>query len=352
MVCIIDDRDDVWQGCANLVQVKPYHFFLHTGDINVPPGLGKHDDPSPPKSFTEEALQDTNSNDSTENLQFNKDNKNNKNEGQDEEKNEDQDEDENEDKDDNNEIKEKGIDENKDTDTEVHYKSTKNPEDVEEGQSKKNDGIIVAENTGEDDNIKDTSKNNSESAESNDTCSKKDSKSKSTNSEKLKTKRKHGRDKKEKQKQEEKPQFNSKEMEDQDDYLLYLEDILKRIHTEFYTQTEIETKSKTLREIIPKVRSRVLEGLCLTFSGLVPNNQKLHQSRAYKVARAFGAQVSQVLIHLLKFCISNSRSSASYSWIILKHFIKVNNSDEYLHEVIMLYKYIYNFRTSQNNLLI
>ena len=37
MVCIIDDREDVWNSASNLVQVKPYTFFKNTGDINAPP---------------------------------------------------------------------------------------------------------------------------------------------------------------------------------------------------------------------------------------------------------------------------------------------------------------------------
>jgi len=41
MVCIIDDREDVWNYAPNLIHVKPYHFFRHTGDINAPPGLEK-----------------------------------------------------------------------------------------------------------------------------------------------------------------------------------------------------------------------------------------------------------------------------------------------------------------------
>ena len=38
MVCIIDDREDVWSFAPNLVHVKPYIFFKNTGDINAPPG--------------------------------------------------------------------------------------------------------------------------------------------------------------------------------------------------------------------------------------------------------------------------------------------------------------------------
>ena len=37
MVAIIDDREDVWGGCPNLVHVKPYVFFAGTADINATP---------------------------------------------------------------------------------------------------------------------------------------------------------------------------------------------------------------------------------------------------------------------------------------------------------------------------
>jgi RNA polymerase II subunit A-like phosphatase len=36
MVCIIDDREDVWNYARNLVCVKPYVYFKNTGDINDP----------------------------------------------------------------------------------------------------------------------------------------------------------------------------------------------------------------------------------------------------------------------------------------------------------------------------
>ena len=34
MVCIIDDREDVWNSARNLVHVKPYVWFKDVGDIN------------------------------------------------------------------------------------------------------------------------------------------------------------------------------------------------------------------------------------------------------------------------------------------------------------------------------
>ena len=36
MVCIIDDREDVWNYAPNLIHVKPYHYFKNVGDINAP----------------------------------------------------------------------------------------------------------------------------------------------------------------------------------------------------------------------------------------------------------------------------------------------------------------------------
>lgn len=36
MVCIIDDREDVWNYSPNLIHVRPYFYFKNTGDINAP----------------------------------------------------------------------------------------------------------------------------------------------------------------------------------------------------------------------------------------------------------------------------------------------------------------------------
>lgn len=106
--------------------------------------------------------------------------------------------------------------------------------------------------------------------------------------------------------------------EDDDDYLLYLEDILRRIHTEFYATIEKEGGRKSLRDIIPRVRAQVLKGVHLTFSGLIPTHQKLHQSRAYKVARAFGAEVAQVIFF---FFFYFSFYFISYIFILMYYYI-------------------------------
>ncbi|XP_033613235.1 RNA polymerase II subunit A C-terminal domain phosphatase isoform X2 [Fukomys damarensis] len=38
MVCIIDDREDVWKFAPNLITVKKYVYLPGTGDVNAPPG--------------------------------------------------------------------------------------------------------------------------------------------------------------------------------------------------------------------------------------------------------------------------------------------------------------------------
>lgn len=40
-MCVIDDREDVWNFATNVIQVKPYRYFKNTGDINAPLGFAK-----------------------------------------------------------------------------------------------------------------------------------------------------------------------------------------------------------------------------------------------------------------------------------------------------------------------
>ncbi|XP_015112781.1 RNA polymerase II subunit A C-terminal domain phosphatase isoform X2 [Diachasma alloeum] len=230
LVCIIDDREDVWQGCGNLVQVKPYHFFKHTGDIHAPPGLEKRDLPE---------ILDSNelSNNVTQIVQNDDD---------------DDDADANANA---NERRENGMtveeakaitEKYKDADSLLPQADKNGQENVQDSSGK---GETKEEKINKDqvDIISTISKKNSEA-----------------------------------------------EDDDHDDYLLYLEDILKRIYTEFYEHMD-RGERKPLRDIIPKVKRRVLQGLLLTFSGLIPTQHKLEDSRAYRVAKAFGAQVEQDL---------------------------------------------------------
>lgn len=262
LVCIIDDREDVWQGCGNLVQVKPYHFFRHTGNINAPPGLEKADASRPPEpaNTNEPCTNDSQSKDDTS-----------ANESQ---SKSDAPEQLNEAKQslDNPSVEETNHEENKDEKTEDEMEDTKNEKDeYTKATTEENAESNIQCNIAKEEDKEEEDKTDKEVTEAPSEKTDKDSK------------------------QVMPKQENNIIDEDDDDYLLYLEDILRRIHTEFYATLDQENTRKSLRDIIPRVRSQVLKGLCLTFSGLIPTHQKLHQSRAYKVARAFGAEVTQVM---------------------------------------------------------
>jgi RNA polymerase II subunit A-like phosphatase len=86
------------------------------------------------------------------------------------------------------------------------------------------------------------------------------------------------------------------EVEDEDDYLVYLEEILKTVHKAFYDlYDELNGEVPDLKSVIPYVRRKLLAGTSLVFSGLVPTHTPLEKNRAYLVARSMGAQVTQDL---------------------------------------------------------
>ncbi|TMW41780.1 hypothetical protein DOY81_013136 [Sarcophaga bullata] len=89
---------------------------------------------------------------------------------------------------------------------------------------------------------------------------------------------------------------NKIEILDPDDYLLYLEVILTNIHKRFYSIYDETKDIPDLKIIVPKIRSEVLRDCNLVFSGLVPTNMKLQQSRAYFIAKSLGAEVSQNIL--------------------------------------------------------
>ena len=90
------------------------------------------------------------------------------------------------------------------------------------------------------------------------------------------------------------------EWEDPDDYLLYLEDILTRVHTayfQFYKQTNesVEPNSKielpTVKNVVPYVKRKTLKGVNIMFSGVIPTNAEMEKCRAYTTALALGATI-------------------------------------------------------------
>jgi RNA polymerase II subunit A-like phosphatase len=259
LVCIIDDREDVWQGCGNLVQVKPYHFFRHTGDINALPGLEKGNSSRLAETANKLCVNDSQ----------NKDNKN-------------------------------GVSESL---KEIEQLSPHNlTKEIDSEKNEENTENEKTETEVKETNNEDTKVNVKENADSSNTQLDTTSKMNKVNKESMQEDASLAKTEKDNNKQESPKVENNIVDEDDDDYLLYLEDILRRIHNEFYATLDQGNGRKSLRNIIPRVRSQVLKGLCLTFSGLIPTHQKLHQSRAYKVARAFGAEVTQVRNTFLYFC--------------------------------------------------
>lgn len=83
---------------------------------------------------------------------------------------------------------------------------------------------------------------------------------------------------------------------------MYLENILKNLHKEYFKEYDLKRQSygkdfevPDMKCIIPSYRSKILAGKKLVFSGLVPTPVPLTESRAYKVARLLGAEVTENL---------------------------------------------------------
>ncbi|XP_053672862.1 RNA polymerase II subunit A C-terminal domain phosphatase [Anopheles nili] len=324
MVCIIDDREDVWNMAANLIQVKPYHFFQHTGDINAPPGMSKNEldgkgvdfkelmnqsmkekktkdtedegRPPTPKIQTPEDKQQTCDKSMPEDVLNDNDGQTNINPV---EKKLLSGHVDNETKD----IKEKQTDtvtddvSNKRDEKVAPIQDAVSSEDKNEdgtgGKKQSTDEDIRTEAKREDD-IKEV---HNESSTQEDLAAV-DKEPDSEDSTKVNACIK----------EDEKELL---EIEDPDDYLLYLEHILLKIHETFYEEYDKTKDISDLKQLIPKVKARVLVGTRLCFSGLIPNNVKLEQSKAYLIARSLGAVVSQNLepttTHLVAVTIGTSK---------------------------------------------
>lgn len=87
---------------------------------------------------------------------------------------------------------------------------------------------------------------------------------------------------------------------DTDQYLVQLESILKKIHTEFYTaydqwSIDRDQSMPDLKWIIPNLRQQILRSVSLSFSHLMPQDQPLEKHRATIIAKALGAHVTRDL---------------------------------------------------------
>ncbi|KAL4234554.1 RNA polymerase II [Mactra antiquata] len=365
MVCIIDDREDVWHYSPNLVHVKPYRFFQGTADINAPPGLTKTEQDNEPvvHRVRKVSVSSTNSNDEKVSVSStNSNDEKGKNKADTESGNGDCKEKANGDAKDNvvenNDEKVSGDNDNKTVETDK-TKSDNELKNKMECSSNDDKALIVGASTevdahdGKSDKVVDDQDNKSENDKQD---SKSDDKQES-NIEKQENKGEQGKQesndesqesKNDKQDDKNEDNQNSKnddkqdsksknddgndkqgsmtdknddnvkstdndqteeeliEWEDEDDYLLHLEEILKNIHSTFYhfhdqfEKSTADCKDKSnddfankpsLKNLIPYIKRKVLKDCNLVFSGVIPTNMAPEKSRGHMVARSLGANI-------------------------------------------------------------
>ncbi|XP_029135228.2 RNA polymerase II subunit A C-terminal domain phosphatase isoform X1 [Labrus bergylta] len=88
---------------------------------------------------------------------------------------------------------------------------------------------------------------------------------------------------------------------DQDDHLIYLEEVLQRIHAEYYARYQGYLKKEAsetpdIRKIVPELKSKTLEGTMIVFSGLYPTNYPMERTREFYHAKALGAKIGKNLL--------------------------------------------------------
>ena len=291
MVCIIDDRDDVWNFAPNLVQVRPYRYFEGTGDINSPPGLPPN---NPSASKTDIGSRDGKS--SAEG----------KNDDKTKEKTEDDSDGEGGD--------ESATDLSKSDTSKVTDSDSKvvGDSNVTDDDSKAKDESNVKEAESE---VKEDSSVQEDVAKLKEEDSRKDA-GESKQTPKVEDELEEGElekepsDEKAKSPESEKDQDKKTEVEKtpeeleedcNDDYFLHLEEILIKIHAAFFkihdkAQDKSSASEADLKTIIPQIRKNVLSGTYIVFSGVFPTNMPPEQSRAWKAAVTLGAHVSVKIV--------------------------------------------------------
>ncbi|XP_036808833.1 RNA polymerase II subunit A C-terminal domain phosphatase isoform X2 [Oncorhynchus mykiss] len=88
---------------------------------------------------------------------------------------------------------------------------------------------------------------------------------------------------------------------DKDDHLIYLEEVLERIHGEYYARYNAflgkeRPEMPDIRKIVPELKARSLEGTTIVFSGLYPTNYPMERTRENYHAKALGAKIGKGLL--------------------------------------------------------
>ncbi|XP_039181340.1 RNA polymerase II subunit A C-terminal domain phosphatase [Crotalus tigris] len=87
---------------------------------------------------------------------------------------------------------------------------------------------------------------------------------------------------------------------DHDDHLIYLEEILVRVHTDYYSKYDKYVRKETdelpdIRKIVPELKQKVLSDVTILFSGLYPTNFPIEKTREHYHAIALGAKITKTL---------------------------------------------------------
>lgn len=88
---------------------------------------------------------------------------------------------------------------------------------------------------------------------------------------------------------------------DADDHLVHLEEILARVHSDYYARYDRYLRGEAqeapdIRKVVPELKSRVLADVAVIFSGLHPTNFPVEKTREHYHATALGAKVLTQLV--------------------------------------------------------
>lgn len=88
---------------------------------------------------------------------------------------------------------------------------------------------------------------------------------------------------------------------DADDHLVHLEEVLARVHSDYYARYDRYLRGEApeapdIRKIVPELKSRVLADVAVIFSGLHPTNFPVERTREHYHATALGARVLTQLV--------------------------------------------------------
>uniref|UniRef100_A0A8C9Q0U8 RNA polymerase II subunit A C-terminal domain phosphatase n=1 Tax=Spermophilus dauricus TaxID=99837 RepID=A0A8C9Q0U8_SPEDA len=88
---------------------------------------------------------------------------------------------------------------------------------------------------------------------------------------------------------------------DEDDHLVHLEEILVRVHRDYYSRydrylNQELAEAPDIRKIVPELKSKVLADVAVIFSGLHPTNFPVEKTREHYHATALGARVLTQLV--------------------------------------------------------